>query len=163
MVEKARKVRIGRQPFELRASQVELAMQRVLPEPLRDHYVVVAQRRYPPKQVLGEVTGLDRSQFTTHHARRILAGLGFPAGRRARLRPPAPAAPHGQRAGRPRPSAETLEPFAGQWVATSEAEVLVSSGDPHAVVAWLSEHRQTADSMFQVPRTDAAASGVAPA
>jgi len=43
----------------------------VLPDPVREHYVVVRGRRYPPKQVLACVTGLDQADFTRHEARRI--------------------------------------------------------------------------------------------
>jgi hypothetical protein len=50
-----------------------------------------------------------------------------------------------------RPTAETLEPFIGQWVATKGSDVLVAADDPRAVVRWLTEHRQQADSMFGVP------------
>ena len=38
----------------------------MLPDPVREHYAVVHGRRYPPKQVLACVTGLDRADFTTH-------------------------------------------------------------------------------------------------
>jgi len=40
---------------------------------------VINGRRWPPKQVLALVTGLDRADFTTHQARRALTRLGFPA------------------------------------------------------------------------------------
>jgi len=155
---------IARRPFALRASQVERAMRGVLPEPLKDHYVVVGRRRYPPKQVLGAVTGLDRAEFTTHHARRILTGLGFPAGRRSAGEPTKQErrTPRTARGGRARPSAETLEPFVGQWVATKGPEVLVAAPAPRAVVGWLAEHGQTADSMFRVPSDESEASGMAP-
>ena len=145
MSETSRTVVIAHRPFALRASQVERAMSDVLPEPLRDHYVVVGARRYPPKQVLSRITGLDRAEFTTHHARRTVA-----PGARKPARGPA------------RPSAETLEPFVGQWVATKGPEVLVSAPEPRAVVGWLAEHRQTADSMFRVPSDAFEASGMAP-
>jgi hypothetical protein len=164
MSETSRTVVIAGRPFALRASQIERAMTDVLPEPLRDHYVVVGARRYPPKQVLSRVTGLDRAEFTTHHARRILTGLGFPAGRRA-VQPVGESVAPGARkpAGAPaRPSAETLEPFVGQWVATKGPEVLVSAPEPRAVVGWLAEHRQSADSMFRVPSDAFEAAGMAP-
>lgn len=63
---------------------------------------------------------------------------------------------------RTRPTAETLEPFIGQWVATKEGEVLVGAPKPQAVVGWLAEHRQQADSMFRVPSNELEASGSAP-
>jgi len=150
----------------------------VLPEPVTEHFVVINRRRYPPKQVVGLVTGLDRAAFTTHHARRILTGLGFPADRRTRQKE-AGRAPSGSgarsrrrgaaaRARTPtgviveRPRAETLEPYVGQWVATRGPEVLVAAPEPGAVVGWLAQHRQHADSMFRVPRDAFEASGVAP-
>jgi hypothetical protein len=156
---------IAHRRFELRASQIERAMQDVLPDPLRDHYVVVCQRRYPPKQVLGRITGLDRADFTTHHARRILTGLGFPAGRRAAQPVTEAATPGAARKSasvKARASAETLAPFVGQWVATKGPEVLVAATEPRAVVGWLAEHDQTADSMFRVPGDVFEASGMAP-
>jgi len=63
---------------------------------------------------------------------------------------------------RPRPCAETLEPFVGQWVATKDADVLVAAPDPRTVVGWLAEHHQQADSMFRVPSDELQASGAAP-
>jgi hypothetical protein len=173
-----RTVTVARQRFELRHDQVERAMRRVLPEPIASHYVVIDRRRYPPKQVLGVVTGLDRADFTSHQARRILTGLGFQAGRRPgrdlldasgesdvqRLQARSPAARSRSRgpAVSLRASAETLEPFIGQWVATKGPEVLVAADDPRTVVSWLAEHRQQADSMFRVLTEEFQASGLAP-
>jgi hypothetical protein len=153
-------------------------MRRVLPEPITSHYVVIDRRRYPPKQVLGVLTGLDRADFTSHQARRVLMGLGFQAGRRPggslldadseseAGRPDArfPAARSGFRGPTTsmRATAETLEPFVGQWVATKGPEVLVAADDPRTVVSWLAEHRQRADSMFRVPAEEFQASGLAP-
>jgi hypothetical protein len=166
MSETTRNVKVAGRAFALRPSQVERSMRAVLPEPLTDHFVVVGRRRYPPKQVLGHVTGLDRAEFTTHHARRILTGLGFAAGRRSSgsargdARKPARAR---RGAGAARPSAETLEPFVGQWVATKGPEVLVAAREPTTVVSWLSEHSVKADSMFRVPADEHEARGAAPA
>lgn len=163
MAETTRNLIIARRPFALRASQVERSMEGVLPEPLKDHFVVVARRRYPPKQVLAQVTGLDRAAFTTHHARRILMGLGFAAGRRSSAGEGSGESERGPSAGdRARPTAKTLEPFVGQWVATRGPEVLVAATEPQIVVGWLSEHGQLADSMFRVPKDDFEASGLAP-
>ena len=63
--------------FLLERRTVEEAAIGVLPEPVREHYVVVRGRRFPPKQIMSRVTGLDRADFTTHQARRILKRLGF--------------------------------------------------------------------------------------
>jgi hypothetical protein len=87
---------------------------------------VINGRRWPPKQVLALVTGLDRVDFTTHQARRALTRLGFPAARAARSRehqagavrqaaPPGPAA--GEASAQPRALVEALRPFIGLWVA----------------------------------------------
>lgn len=165
MSETVRKVSVAGRSFALRASQVERSMRAVLPEPLKDHFVVIGQRRYPPKQVLGEITGLDRAEFTSHHARRILTGLGFPAGRRSSDLPRRSATgPSASRRAthRARPAPETLEPFVGQWVATKGREVLVAAPEPRTVVSWLSEHGLKADSMFRVPADELEASGLAP-
>lgn len=132
-------------------------MGRVLPDPVAQHYVVVNGRRYPPKQVIGHVTGLDRADFTTHQARRILMRLGFVAGRIG-------AEPtRGRRqTDTPRGLAAALIPLAGQWVAIEDEDVLVAADSPQDVVAWLSRHGRQADSMFRVPEDEAAASGLAP-
>jgi hypothetical protein len=174
----ARIVTVAGQRFELRRDEVEGLMRNVLPEPIASHYVVIDRRRYPPKQVLGVITGLDRADFTSHQARRILMGLGFQAGRRPGRdlldaggesdTQPVPTRSSAARshssgpAPLPRASAETLEPFVGQWVATKGTEVLVAADDPRTVVSWLAEHRQQADSMFRVPANEFEASGLAP-
>lgn len=75
-------VTIAKQRFELRRDRVERMLRGVLPEPISTHYVVIGARRYPPKQAIGLVTGIDRADFTTHQARRVLMGLGFAVGRR---------------------------------------------------------------------------------
>jgi hypothetical protein len=170
-------VTVARQRFELRREQVERTMRYVLPEPIASHYVVIDNRRYPPKQVVGVLTGIDRADFTTHQARRILTGLGFAAGRQPRHELPERAgayaahanavvgamAPAAQAAGRSsRPDAAELEPFVGQWVATRGVRVLVAAPDPRSVVSWLAEHREQADSMFRVPGTEFQAGGLAP-
>ena len=154
-------------------------MRDVQPEPIASHYVVIDSRRYPPKQVVSIITGVDRADFTSHHARRILTGLGFPAGRR-QLNPElverneggdwvrvrrgtAASAPSPRSAGSSmRPSARELEPFIGEWVATKGPDVLVAARDPRTVVSWLAEHRQQAESMFRVPEEEYQASGIAP-
>lgn len=183
-------VTVARQSFELRREQVERTMRYVLPEPITSHFVVIDNRRYPPKQVVGVLTGLDRADFTSHQARRILTGLGFAAGRLPHAGPrdrrsgyeahtPEQVAHLPDRGARApaalanadapvhpdisvRPDAASLEPFVGQWVATRGPDVLVAARDPRSVVSWLAEHRQQADSMFRVPADELGASGTAP-
>lgn len=146
--------------LELQRSAVTAAMRKVLPEPLKQHYVVIAGRRYPPKQVIAEVTGLDRADFTTHQARRILLRLGFPAARTTGK--PPPGAKRRPRERQEPSRADELRPYIGQWVATVGDEVLVAADSPTEVVGWLAEHGKTADSMFRVPEDDAAAGGISP-
>ncbi|MFR9753522.1 hypothetical protein ACL02S_21145 [Nocardia sp. 004] len=53
------------------------AISEVEPEPLREHWVVVADKRYPPKQVYQLITGLPRSAYTSHRALAELRRLGL--------------------------------------------------------------------------------------
>jgi hypothetical protein len=144
--------RVAGQDFDLDAAEVERAMVPVVPEPIHEHYVVLTGRRFPPKQVLSVVTGLDRADFTTHQARAILRRLGF-AVHRLGQRPPQvldPArGPHGGA------EAAALRPYAGKWVAQRGLDVLFADEDPSVVVRWLRAHGQTADAVFQVPVTPA--------
>ncbi|MFI5010134.1 MAG: hypothetical protein ACHQDY_07655 [Solirubrobacterales bacterium] len=150
-------------------------MLQVLPEPLTSHYVVIGRHRYPPKQVIALVTGLDRADFTSHQARRVLMGLGFPVGRResapletrgeSHLRdaPGRTAASNtGSKEDRGHVLAETLRSFPGQWVAVKDDELLIAAPTPKEVVGWLARHDQRAGSMFRVPEDELALSGVAP-
>ena len=154
------KVTVARQRFDLISSEVENRVRNLSPEPLDDHYVVVAGKRFPPKQVIGVVTGLDRADFNTHQARRILRRLGFVVGRRTRepiskdMRRPGP---HQGR------EADLLRPFTGKWVAQRGLEVLVAAESPREVLSWLERHNQRADAMFRVPADETEATGVAPA
>ena len=66
--------------YNLSASDVKIKMKRVSPEAIRIHYVVVENRKYPPKQVLSEVLGLNRLQFTSSDAVNILRRLRFTLG-----------------------------------------------------------------------------------
>ncbi len=166
-----RTVTVSGHVFHLDAQHVEMAVEATLPEPIHDHYVIIGGRRWPPKQVLALVTGLDRADFTTHQARRILTRLGFTAARAKPSRPhpprsPLPDSPAGPAvAGTPDglPSmAESLRPFIGQWVAVRGSDVLVAAPSPRQVVAWLAEHDQCAQSMFRVPGSEEAITGAAP-
>ena len=157
--------------YELDRQSVQAALEGVLPEPIREHFVVINGRRWPPKQVLALVTGLDRADFTTHQARRALTRLGFPAAEQQ-----VPVASHAGRPGgravrpwpvgeavaRPRTLVEALRPFIGLWVAVRGDEVLVAAPSPKDVVAWLAQHGQRAQSMFRVPDSDQAITGAAP-
>jgi hypothetical protein len=151
---------IARQEFAFDAAEIAQRLREVMPEPLGDHFVVVGGRRFPPKQVISLVTGLDRADFNTHQARRILSRLGFTVGRRSLVSQTATPERPGPHRGR---EADLLRPFAGSWVAQRGLEVLVAADTPQAVLQWLERYNQQADAMFRVPRDETEATGVAPA
>ena len=150
--------------FVFRAGQVGRALRGVEPEPITSHFVVVGDRRYPPKQVISAVTGLDRADFTTHQARRTLLRLGFAAGRRG-TPPTRVSAGSDAAAGEAvieQPLADRLRPFLGRWVAIADGNVLHSADTPQALVSWLGQRGRKADSVFRVPEDEVAATGLAP-
>src|SRR5437762_10611891 len=121
---------------ELDPERIEEAVAGVLPDPVREHYAVVRGRRYPPKQVLACVTGLNQADFTAHEARQILQRLGFVAVHAGRAEETLDEErrdwPHGGR------QAAALAPYMGKWVALGgPLEVLVAAETPQEVVAWL--------------------------
>ncbi|MDQ2706902.1 MAG: hypothetical protein M3Z25_04390 [Actinomycetota bacterium] len=73
---------VAGEDFDFDAADIERAVAEVDPEPVREHYVVIGRRRYPPKQVLALVTGLDRAvrggalAASERPARHGLAGAG---------------------------------------------------------------------------------------
>jgi hypothetical protein len=156
--------------YDLDPQRVEEALQGHLPEPIYEHLVVVNGCRWPPKQVLALVTGLDRADFTTHQARQALTRLGFSAARAAHRRnrhpgssaavTPEPA--DARVAARPQSLGEALRPFIGQWVAVRGDEVLVAADSAKQVVSWLAQHQQKAQSIFRVPESEQVLSGAAP-
>jgi hypothetical protein len=155
---------VAGQLVELDHDEVERRLAGVLPELVREHYVVIGSRRFPPKQVLAELTGVDRADFTTHQARRILMRLGFTAGRGSGGSETAGdenggvgALPFGGR------QTEALAPFKGKWVALCRpTEVLVAADTPQEVLSWLARHEQRSTGMFRVPGTRQEAEGAAP-
>jgi hypothetical protein len=156
--------------YDLDPQRVEKALRGELPEPIYEHFVVINGRRWPPKQVLALVTGLDRADFTTHQARRALTRLGFTAARAARRRShnlpdsaaAQPESADARSAALAQPSAETLRPFIGQWVAVRGEEVLVAADSPKEIVSWLARHQQKARSVFRVPESEQVIGGAAP-
>jgi hypothetical protein len=140
--------RVAGQDYDLSRAAVERAVTAVEPEPIRDHYVVVAGRRYPPKQVLGLITGLDRADFTTYQARAVLRRLGFGVYRRG-ASGAAPASPGGEG---PHGGAEAslLAQFPGRWVAQEGLDVLFDADTPEAVLQWLRRHGRSAR-VWRVP------------
>lgn len=134
--------KVAAHEFDLTPEGVGQSVAGVEPEPIREHYIVVAGRRYPPKQVLALATGLDRADFTTHQARAILRRLGFGVYRKGTggnpRTIPAGVGPHKGA------EAAALEPFRGRWVAQKGLDVLFDADSPEAVVQWLRRHGRTA-------------------
>ena len=155
---------VAGQRFELEPESVEDRLGTVLPDPIFEHYVIVGGRRYPPKQVLSCLTALDRADFTTHQARRILRRLGFTTARLGHEQEPTRDAEAGEGPHRGR-QAVALRPYLGKWVAlASPTEVLVAADSPQEVLGWLARHDRRADyGMFRVPSSVEEAEGVAPA
>jgi hypothetical protein len=151
-----RQVRIAGKSFLLHGGDVRRALRQVEPEPIASHFVVVDERRFPPKQVISAVTGLDRADFTTHQARRTLMRLGFAAGRRGAHASAGVAEPATE------DLADRLRPLGGQWVAVADEDVLHAAATLQQLVGWLSRHGRRADSVFRVPEDEVAATGLAP-
>ena len=133
--------RVAGTEFDLSRSSVERTVETVEPEPIREHYVVVGGRRYPPKQVLAQVTGLDRADFTTHQARAVLRRLGFGVYRLGVTEPGMERSVEGPHAGA---EAALLAAFRGRWVAQDGLEVLFDADEPEAVLRWLRRHGRSA-------------------
>lgn len=140
---------IAGRPADLAADDVARAMRDEIPEPVRAHYAVVEGRRFPPKQVIARVTGIDRADFTTNQARALLRRLGFATGRGSETTP----AGRAREAAAPYRSqeADVLRPHIGKWVALAEGEVVVSADTAEEVLSWLRAHERKGDAMFRVP------------
>ncbi len=163
-----RRVRIAGQLFVLRTRDVSRALRNTEPEPITSHFVVVGTRRFPPKQVISAVTGLDRADFTTHQARRTLMRLGYSAGRRGvRALANTPRGTVESAVSTSAPAADErladrLRPLVGLWVAIKDDDIVHAADTPQQLVGWLGEHGQKADSVFRVPEDALAATGLAP-
>ncbi|WP_372671589.1 hypothetical protein [Amycolatopsis kentuckyensis] len=59
------------------------------PEPIRTHWVVIGDQRWPPRQLFERALGVSRNEFISHTAIRHLRRLGFPTS-------PLPQEPTGQ-------------------------------------------------------------------
>jgi hypothetical protein len=158
---------ISGQEFELDYDSVTESVRDLLPDPLQEHYVVVNGRRFPPKQVIFQATGVDKADFTTHQARRVLKRLGFTAARvggETHPEPDADAADSERRGPYGGRQAAALEPYVGKWVALADpTHVLVAADTPQDVLGWLATHdRRAAYGMFRVPGHIGEAQGAAP-
>src|SRR5215213_4149325 len=70
-------MKVGGRDFNLTKQEVEARMKDEDPELIRKHMVEVNGQMFPPKQILGHVTGWDRTTFTTMEAQRVLTRIGF--------------------------------------------------------------------------------------
>ena len=68
---------VGGRVVNLTADEVTRSMRGTEPETIQEHFVVIGDKLFPPKQVLAQVTGWDRQTFTTMEATRVLRRLGF--------------------------------------------------------------------------------------
>jgi hypothetical protein len=70
-------MKVGGRDFNLTKREVETRMEGVDPELIQKHMLEVNGQMFPPKQVLGHVTGWERTSFTTMEAQRVLTRIGF--------------------------------------------------------------------------------------
>lgn len=70
-------MKVGGRDFDLTKQEVEARMKGEDPELIQKHVVEVNGQMFPPKQVLGHVTGWARTSFTTMEAQRVLTRIGF--------------------------------------------------------------------------------------
>jgi hypothetical protein len=70
-------MKVGGRDFDFTKQQVEARMKGEEPELIQKHMVEVDGQMFPPKQVLGHVTGWARTSFTTMEAQRVLTRIGF--------------------------------------------------------------------------------------
>lgn len=70
-------MKVGGRDFDLTKQEVEDRMMGEEPERIQKHMVEVNGQMFPPKQVLGHITGWDRTTFTTLEAQRVLTRIGL--------------------------------------------------------------------------------------
>lgn len=147
---------IAGRAFEFTAADVSNRAGELEPEAIRDHFVVIDGKRFPPKQVMAALTGLDRADFTTHQARSLLRRIGFVVSRASTLRTTTSVtvgeqAPAYGADAQGTAEAEELRPHKGRWVALKDGTVLFAAADPEEVLRWLERNARKADSLFAVP------------
>lgn len=124
---------IAGREFRVSAEDVRRVARHLDPEPIDVLFTVIDGRRFPPKQILEALTGLDRADFNSHQARAVLVRLGFPVERRRHAARTAGAG-EGPVGGS---EVRALEPYVGQWVAQDGLEILYSASSPDEVARWL--------------------------
>jgi hypothetical protein len=71
---------VGGIQFLLTKEDVEKKLESITPEQVRELFVEVNGNRFPIKQALAEVAGLQRGMFTSHDAMRVFRKLNIPIG-----------------------------------------------------------------------------------
>jgi hypothetical protein len=141
---------IAGQKFTFGRDDVERVARRLDPEPIDVFFTVVNGRRFPPKQLVEALTGLDRADFNSHQARSLLVRLGFAVERRSPAKALSPSAV-GPLGGA---EAEMLATHRGRWVAQDGMEILVDGRSPQEVARWLHRHGRRAR-IWRVPSSPA--------
>lgn len=77
-------MRIGKKDFSWNREDVIAKMRGRTPEPIRDHVVIIEGVKFPPKQVIASFIPMNRQNFTTQGAQRVLTKLGFECVREVR-------------------------------------------------------------------------------
>jgi hypothetical protein len=141
---------IAGREYHVTAEDVRRLAGQLDPEAIDVWFAMVDQRRFPPKQLVEALTGLDRADFNSHQARALLVRLGFPVQRRR------PARTDASLAAGPLGGAEAraLAPYVGRWVAQDGFDVLYDADSPDEVARWLVRHRRRAR-VWRVPGTAA--------
>lgn len=128
-------------------------------EPIQTHWVEMDGRRWPPKQALEVISGVQRASFTSHRASEILSRLGFATSRDYGDSggKPVPGARAPRTPGRPAPSRSALRAAVEQLadfmdglplttrVATLEHALL--GADMHSVAAIADDNDIAADTL----------------
>ncbi|HRK48226.1 MAG TPA: hypothetical protein PK324_21535, partial [Nocardioides sp.] len=81
------------QRYELAREDVEIRLTDVAPDAIRKHAVRINDTWYPAIQAFEVATGIPRSEFISHTARRHLAALGFEVAGNVEPRTTSPTAP----------------------------------------------------------------------
>lgn len=68
---------LRRNAYDLTKESVERELIGVEPEVIRQYYVEINAKKFPPKQVIGYMLRLGKVEFTTMDAANILRRIGF--------------------------------------------------------------------------------------
>jgi hypothetical protein len=104
------------QRYELTREDVDSRLAGVAPDAIRKHAVKVSGTWFPVIQAFEAATGIPRSEFISHTARRHLAALGYEVAGGTQPHPAQPTARGAQaQPAAPRPRRVTTDLVAGEW------------------------------------------------